>query len=152
MSNCEARGRYRKKITKALIEAGVARDAPGRPKLEDTVPQLPILLLKITGHKCVADPRRRSEIVIHLGTISQVTEDLNKELEKIPELKRLNFKVSRSAVYTRFVPSNPTTYGGRRHRYCIPVRAARAQFNSRADHVSLQFCNARNRIAKQALS
>ena len=139
-------------MRKALQQAGVARNGPGRPKFEDIVPQLPALFMKLIAHNCVADPRMRNEIIRHLGTVRGVTKELNEELAKIPELKKIGFKVSKSATYTMFVPRHPNSYEARRHPYCLPVRSARAQFDWRANHVSLRFCNARNRNAKRALA
>ena len=132
IANSKASEKHRKKMRNALQQAGIARNGPGRPKIEDIVPQLPDLLMKLIAQNCVADPRRRSEIIRHLGTVRGVTKELNEELAKIPELKKIGFKVSKSTMYTMFVPRYPNSLE-------LPVRSARAQFDGRANHVSLMF-------------
>ena len=79
---------------------------------------------------------------------TSLTKELNEEFEKIPQLNKLGFKVSKSATNTRVVQRNANFYEGRRHGYCLPVRSSKAKFDSRGGHVSLRFCNTRNRIAK----
>ena len=137
-TNMKTRSKFRKKQNELKAQLGILRPGPGRPRVEDIVPEIPQLLLKIIKHKCVADPRRRSEILRNLGTISQVTENLNAELQKIPELKMKGFSVSRSTTYIRFMPRLANSYEGRRHPHCPPVRSVRALFNPRTEHVSLR--------------
>ena len=53
IANSKAKEKHRKKMRKALQQAGVARNGPRRPNIEDIVPQLPDMLMKLIVHNAV---------------------------------------------------------------------------------------------------
>ena len=85
--------------------------------MEDIVPELanlPTVMTRLVAELATgADPKRRAE---KLELISSI-KDAQNYLEK-----KLGYKIQRFTLYTRFLPRNPTTHEGRRHKHAYEVK------------------------------
>ena len=106
------------------------KDKVGRPRLEETYPDLLDNLQKIAIAGSAAHDRRRTEEIRACKSL----DDLHKCLEA------KGYALSRSATYLRLLPRNYTTIEGRRHVKTVPVRLCRAQNDERKVHPDGKFC------------
>ena len=88
------------------------RNGPGKPPLEEQYPDLPMDILKIATIGAAVSERRRDEMFRSVKTL----DDLHSEPSK------LNYKISRTALYYRLEAKNLNRKDGKRHVHTVPVR------------------------------
>ena len=98
------------------------------------------VMMEIINARCVADPKRRSEVGGANMSIPQLAS----------EMERRGYKFSTQTYYLRLEPRRKNSAHGRRHVHTVPVKLARAQENARKPHVAARFCLATARMLKEA--
>lgn len=108
------------------------RLAPGRPRLEEDQVGLFKSICDIAIFGSAAHERRQSDIIRSIKTLDELTE----------ELKKLGYRISRSATYLRLLPRRCNTTEGKRHITTVPVKLIRAQNDAHKKHIDGKFCTA----------
>ena len=138
--------RKRRKISPVVA----FRNNPGRPPVEEKVPELPDLIVKLVASRCTTDPRRRTEIVRCIQTVDELEQALNGEIATAyPELYASGFRLKRSTLYLRLMPRRVNSIEGKRHVRCVPVKARKPQFNDLKRCPELRFTRAQYRMKDQ---
>lgn len=139
----ERQQKYRDKKKAALqrvcekypdISSELQRRSPerGRPRLEETQPELLKVITDLAMFGAAAHDRRREESVRSCRTLSQLHE----------QLIEIGFEISRSATYLRLIPRNQKTLEGRKHVVTVPVKLCRADSDLHKGHADQPFCTA----------
>ena len=127
-----------KETIKELIESNedaakvlkpLNREGPGKPRIEETQPDLLATISKIVESQSAADPRRRTEILRSVRTLDDMTN----------ELSRLGYIISRSATYLRLQPKRKNTIEGKRHVKCLPIKLLRPEHNLRKVNIDRMY-------------
>lgn len=105
------------------------KSTPGRPCIEDNQPDFLKTIIDLATYGSGADDRRRTEMIRTCKTLDDVHDQLLKD----------GFKVSRSALYLRFVPRRSDSFEGKRHVKTVPVRLIKAQTSEHKFHVDTEF-------------
>ena len=138
MRQRKSRSNKKRKLEEAMLEFPDLKkrlkmsDNQGRPRLEENHEGLMEAILELATHGCAADERRSTD---KLRTIKSIDE-FNAELRK------MGWNISRSALYTRFLPRNSNTLEGKRHINTVPVKLIKAQNDHHARHPDTEFCTA----------
>lgn len=109
-----------------------SRELRGRPRIEESQPELLKAIADIAMFGASADDRRRSESLRSCKTLTS----LHQELEK------MGFTCSKTSTYYRLLPKNSTTIEGKRHINTVPVKLCRAQADLHKDHADQLFAMA----------
>lgn len=118
------------------------KSSPGRWRIEDTQPDFLRTIIEIVTHGCGADDRRRTEMIRTCKTLDDV----------LAQLKIENYKVSRSALYLRFIPRRADSSQGKKHVKTVPVKLIKAQTSEHKYHSDTQFAMATIRALESLAS
>lgn len=111
----------------------------GRPRLEIAQPGLRAAIIGLVEVDGAADPKRRSEALYAVRTLDDL----------LVELRKLGYTLSRTGLYNRLIPRNPTTREGRRHKEALAIRLMRAENSARKRHPDSRFAAAGFRFATE---
>ena len=104
----------------------------GRPRIEENQEGLLEAIVELATHGCAADERRSTDKLRTIKTLDEMTS----------ELRHMGYDISRSALYTRFIPRNSNTLEGKRHIKTVPVKLIKAQNDQHRRHTDTEFCTA----------
>ena len=105
------------------------RGITGRPRLEVQTPDLLSAIINIVQSSSTADERRRTECLRTVTTLDDLT----------AELRKLDYKLSRSATYLRLMPRRGNTAEGKRHVQTVPVKLLRPESSLRKKNPDRMF-------------
>lgn len=106
------------------------RDGPGRPRLEESQPQLLKTIVELAMFGASAEERRRCEIVRSCRTLGDLHTRLIEQ----------GFNISRSGTYIRLLPRRYNTVEGKRHVTTVPVKLSRPEADHHKAHPDQHFC------------
>ena len=85
--------------------------------------------LDLATHGSAADERRSTDKLRTIKTLDELNS----------ELRNRGYEISRSALYTRFLPRNSNSLEGKRHIKTVPVKLVKAQNDQHARHTDTEF-------------
>ena len=118
-----------KKDFPALAHQLKSRDMPGRPPLEEELPNLHRDILEIATIGAATSDKRREDLFRSVKTLGDCHQ----------ALKDLGYQISRSALYNRLLPRSATSAEAKRHVRTVPVRLVRPENNLRKKHPDRPF-------------
>jgi len=127
----------RAKLKDVLCDLSVAnpkllkysRTKSGRPAAEENYKDLHATIIQLVTQGAGADNRRRTEILNSCVTLDDLA----------TELSKLNFVLSRSALFLRLIPRRVDSNEGQKHVQTVPVKLCRAQNSERKRHENSNF-------------
>ena len=122
-------GELKEKFPEETVCLG--RDAPGRPRLEETEPGLLEAIKKLATSGGAADNRRRSELIRSVKTLDDLKSALENE----------GYKLSKSAAYLRLIPRRSDSIEGKRHVVTVPVKLSKADTTAHKSHIDSRFAS-----------
>lgn len=118
------------------------RPAAGRPLIEDSQPELLKIICDIAIHGSAAHDKRQADMFRSIKSLDQLAE----------ELQKLDFYLSRSALYLRLLPKRSLSTEGKRHIKTAPVRLLRSQNDQHVAHIDTKFAAASIRSMEEIAS
>lgn len=118
------------------------RERSGRPQLEDEQVDLHSAIIQLVTYGAGTDKRRRTEILNACLTLDDLAS----------ELRKLNFTLSRSALYLRLIPRRANSHEGLKHINTVPVKLRRAENSERKGHENSEFAFATKEYMKSIAS
>jgi hypothetical protein len=105
------------------------RAKKGRPALEEDQSDLHSTIIQLVTRGAGADKRRRTEILNACLTLDDL----------VGELRKMNFTLSRSALYLRLIPRRIDSQEGKKHVQTVPVKLRRPENSERKAHENATF-------------
>lgn len=105
------------------------RPRSGRPSLEEEQRDLHGTIIQIVNRIAGTDKRRRTEVLNACLTLDDLA----------VELRKLNFTLSRSALYLRLIPRRIDSTEGKKHVQTVPVKLRRPENSERKQHENANF-------------
>lgn len=114
----------------------------GRPRVEESQPELLKAIVDIATYGAGAHERRRSDIYRCVKSLDELCGQLQKE----------GFQIKRGALYIRLLPRRSDTNEGKRHVVTVPVKLLKVHNDSHESHVDGRFCTASIRSVEELSS